>query len=182
MLLHFIFMAKEGDVDRRGPEFEYVRGMAGFYGRWLKDELGVTYETRCDLMPTRPRGMLERLDTHVLLRDHAARGGGAHRMYLAHFHPLWTDCTCEGYHAEDFGMAFWPEPRDDGGLARNCSVVSHVLLHEVLRRRGEREHARKVHDLWTKHLFDDLPFLMYDAEYERTDADPVYMAMDVSRL
>ena len=37
MLLHFIFVIKEEDLDSRKQEFEYVKSMAKFIQKWSKD-------------------------------------------------------------------------------------------------------------------------------------------------
>ena len=77
--------------------------------------------------------------THILfLRDHEQRGKDIYHFYLTHFKPFWTDCTCEGYHAENFGMVFWQPPKNQNDTLflaeKNCTVVSHELLHELLRK------------------------------------------------
>ena len=37
MLLHFIFVIKEEDLDSRKQEFEYVKSMAKFFQKWIKE-------------------------------------------------------------------------------------------------------------------------------------------------
>jgi len=54
---------------------------------------------QCDEMITTPRSILQRLDTHTLIRDHEQRGKDTYHFHRTHFKPWWTDCTCEGYHA-----------------------------------------------------------------------------------
>ncbi|EPA05876.1 hypothetical protein BG20_I1458 [Candidatus Nitrosarchaeum limnium BG20] len=39
MILHFIFVVKEEDLEKRKPEFEYVKQMANFYKVWIKKNL-----------------------------------------------------------------------------------------------------------------------------------------------
>ena len=37
MLLHFIFVVKEEDLEYRKDEFEYVKDMAKFFQKWMKN-------------------------------------------------------------------------------------------------------------------------------------------------
>ena len=74
MILHFIFIIPEKDREKRQFEFEYVKKMSKFYQVWLKEKFGKDYEIQCDEMITTPRSILQRLDTHTLVRDHEQRG------------------------------------------------------------------------------------------------------------
>lgn len=187
MILHFIFVVKEERRQERQRDYEYVQKMADFYGTWIREWFGVEYEVRCDELVTRPRSIFQRLDTHALLRDHEQRGRNTYHFYLTDFKPLWTDCTCEGYHAENFGMVFWQTPKkathDELFLAeKNCTVVSHELLHELLRASGYKRFTQDVHDVWTRHLFSDLEFSQYGADHRATDGRPVFLTMDASQF
>ena len=106
MILHFIFVVKEEDLEKRKPEFEYIQKMSQFYRVWIKEKFGKDFEIQCDELITKPRSILQRLDTHTLIRDHQQRGKDIYHFYLTHFKPLWTDCTCDGYHAENFGILY----------------------------------------------------------------------------
>ncbi len=97
MLLHFIFVIKDKDLGLRTAEFEYVKKMAQFFKSWIKTKFSVDFDIQCDEMIAKPRIILQRLDTHSLLKDHAERGNDIYHFYLCYFRPLWTDCTCEGY-------------------------------------------------------------------------------------
>ena len=99
MLLHFIFVIKEEDLGHRTEEFEYVKSMAKFFQKWIQDNFSKSYEIQCDEMITKPRSLLQKLDSHDLLDDHRSRGEEIYHFYLTHFRPLWTDCTCEGFHS-----------------------------------------------------------------------------------
>ena len=185
MILHFIFLVKEGEREQRQFEYSYVKRMAKFFGAWIKEKFGHEYEIVCDEMITRPTGLLQRLDTHTLLRDHEQRGSDAYHFYLTHFRPLWTDCTCEGYHAENFGMVLWQRPKEDDELflaEKNCTAVSYIILCEMLRKLGRKKYGREVQDIWTKHLFEQLAFEQYDEDYQRTDGKPAFLAMDTADL
>jgi hypothetical protein len=186
MILHFIFVVQEAEREKRQFEFEYVKKMSKFYKVWLKEKFGNDYEVRCDEMVTSPRSILQRLDTHVLVRDHEQRGKDIYHFYLTHFKPWWTDCTCEGYHAENFGMVFWQTPKelnDTLFLAeKNCTTVSHELIHEQLRLAGHKKFIHDVHDIWTKHFYEQLEFDQYGEDFQKTDDKPVFLTMNTSQL
>lgn len=186
MLLHFIFVVKEEDLEYRKDEFEYVKDMAKFFQKWIQENFSKSYEIQCDEMITKPRSVLQKLDTPALLRDHEQRGKEIYHFYLTHFKPFWTDCTCEGYHAENFGMVFWQslkESNDTLFLAeKNCTTVSHELLHEMLRITGHKKFLQEVHDVWTKHLFEQLEFEQYGEDFQKTNGKPMFLTMDTSQL
>jgi len=184
MILHFIFVIKDTDLGKRDKEFEYIKQMANFYKKWIKEKFSIEFDIKCDEMITKPRRILQRLDTHSLAQDHKQRDKNTYHFYLCHFRPLWTDCTCEGYHAENFSMIKWviPEdPKDTTSLAqRNCVVVSHELCHELLRQVGYKRYIEDVHDIWTQHYFNNLAFENYDEHLEKTLGEPFFQTIDVS--
>ena len=186
MILHFIFVIREEDRQKRRPEFEYVKKMAQFYRHWIKEKFGRDYSIRCDELVTEPRSILQRLDTHTLVRDHEQRGKDVYHFYLTHFKPLWTDCTCEGYHAENFGMIFWQRPREaDDTLflaEKNCTTVSHEILHEMLRLCGRKKYVQEVHDVWTRHFYEQLEFEQYGEDFKATDGKPMFLTMNTLQL
>lgn len=186
MILHFIFVIKEEDRQKRQFEFEYVKKMAQFYKVWIKEKFGRDYEIQCDELITQPRGILQRLDTHTLVSDHYQRGKDIYHFYLTHFRPLWTDCTCEGYHAENFGLVFWQMPKQENDVLflaeKNCTTVSHEILHEQLRISGNKKFIQLVHDIWTKHLFEQLEFEQYDENFQKTEDKPTFLTMDTLQL
>jgi len=184
MLLHFIFVIKDTDLGKRDKEFEYVKQMANFYKKWIKEKFSIEFDIKCDEMITKPRRIFQRLDTHSLAQDHKQRDKNAYHFYLSHFRPLWTDCTCEGYHAENFSMIKWviPEDPDDTTFLaqRNCVVVSHELCHELLRQLKYERYIEDVHDIWTEHYFNDLPFENYNQHFEKTSEESFFQTIDVS--
>lgn len=91
MLLHFIFVIKENDLGKRDKEFEYVTQMSQFYKEWIKNNFSKDVEVQSDEMITKPNGLLQKLDTYQLLRDHRERGEDIYHFYLTHFRPWWTD-------------------------------------------------------------------------------------------
>ncbi len=186
MILHFIFVVPQKDRLRRRFEFEYVKKMSQFYKVWIKEKFGRDYEIRCDEMITTPRSILQHLDTSTLLQDHRQRGEEIYHFYLTHFRPWWTDCTCEGYHAENFGMVFWQAPKESDDTLflaeKNCTTVSHELLHELLRISGYKKFIQEVHDVWTKHLFEQLEFDQYSEDFQRTDGKPSFLTMNTTQF
>ena len=186
MILHFIFVVKEEDREKRQFEFEYVQKMSQFFQVWIKEKFGIDYDIKCDELITKPRSIFQRLDTHTLIRDHKQRGEDVFHFYLTHFKPLWTDCTCDGYNAENFAMVFWLRPKESDDTLflaeKNCTSVSHVLLHELLRLAKHKKHLQEVHDIWTKHLFEQLEFEQYGEDFKKTDGKPMFLTMDTSNL
>ena len=186
MILHFIFVVKEADREKRKPEFEYIKQMGNFYKVWIKEKFGKDFEIQCDELITKPRHLFQKLDTPTLIRDHEQRGTEIYHFYLCHFKPLWTDCTCEGYHAENFGMVWWQPPKDPNDTLflaeKNCTTVSHELAHELLRASGYKKFIQDVHDIWTKHLFDQLYFEQYGINFEKTEEKPMFLTINTSNL
>ena len=184
MLLHFIFVIKEKDLDKRKTEYEYVKQMAQFYKSWIKQHFSKDFEIKTDEMITSPRSIFQRLDIHTLFKDHQARGKDIYHFYLSHFRPIWTDCPCEGYHAENFSMVWWQEPKNKDDILflaeNNCTIVSHELSHELLRQIKYKKFIEDVHDVWTQHLHNNLPFEQYGKNFEKTSEEPMFLTLDMS--
>ena len=177
-------MVKDEDLQERKGEFEYVKQMGAFYKNWIKENFSINVDVQCDEMVTHKRSLFDRLDTHTIVKDHKFRGEDIFHFYLCHFRPTWTDCTCEGYHAENFGMVFWQKPKEKDGLLflaeKNCTTVSHELAHEFLRQKKYKRYVQDVHDVWTKHFHADLPFASYDANFQKTEDKPMFLTIDMS--
>ncbi len=143
-------------------------------------------EVQADEMIVRTRGRFRIIDTPTLLDDHESRGKDIFHFYLTYFRPIWTDCTCEGYFADNFGMVQWIKSpqRDDLNymMETNCPKVSHELAHEFLRQAGFKNYKELVHDIWDKHLFASLPFEQYDANHKQTEKDALFATLDTSSL
>ena len=186
MLLHFIFVIKDKELGQRELEFEYIKKMAKFFKIWIKKKFSLDFDIQCDQMITKPRIILQRLDTHSLLKDHRERGEDVYHFYLCHFRPLWTDCTCEGYHAENFGMIKWVSPPNKDDMLflaeKNCAVVSHEIAHELLRQSGYKRFIEDVHEVWGKHLFGDFPFEQYGEDFEITSKNPSFLTLDIGLI
>ncbi|MEK9682452.1 MAG: hypothetical protein VW081_06155 [Nitrosopumilus sp.] len=186
MILHFIFLVKEEEREKRQFEYEYVKKMAQFFKVWIKEKFGKDYEIQCDEMITKPTNIFQRIDTNTLLRDHEQRGKDIYHFYLTHFRPLWTDSTCEGYHGENFGMVIWQHPKEDNNelflAEKNCTAVSNIILNEQMRQMGRKKHTREINDIWTKHLFEQLEFEQYDENFQKTNGKPTFLTMDTREL
>ena len=186
MILHFIFVVKEADLHKRKPEFEYVKQMAKFYQTWIKKKFNMDFDVKCDEMITHPRSIFQRLDTHIMMRDHEQRGKDTYHFYLCHFKPFWTDCTCEGYHAENFGMVWWQPPKNPNDTLflaeKNCTTVSHEITHELLRVSGRKRFIEDVHEVWTKHFYEQLEFEQYGPDFEETQDKPEFLTINTSGL
>lgn len=184
MLLHFIFVIKEEDAGLRTAEFDYVTHMAEFFQAWIRSKFSRDLDVCADMMTTQPTSALRRLDTHALLEDHRMRDQSTYHFYLSHFRPFWTDCTCEGYHAENFGMIWWQKPPDDTDTLflaeKNCTVVSHEIAHEMLRQNGVKKFVPLVHDTWVRHFYDSLDFEGYGDDFCPTDGRPTFLTIDTS--
>ena len=184
MLLHFIFVIKEKDLDKRKTEYEYVIQMAKFYKVWIKQHFSKDFEIKIDEMITKPRSIFQKLDTHILVKDHQERGKDIYHFYLCHFRPFWTDCTCEGYHAENFSMIWWQQPKNQNDTLflaeNNCTAVSHELAHELLRQSKYEKFIEDVHDVWTQHLFNNLQFDQHGKNFEKTSGQPMFLTLDMS--
>jgi hypothetical protein len=184
MLLHFIFLVIKDELDQRAREFQYIEQMSQFYKKWIHQTFTKEIDVQCDRMITEKQSLLRRIDTSTLLEDHKKRGQETFHFYLCNFRPLWTDCTCEGYYAENFGIALWQKPKDENDILflaeKNCTVVSHELSHEFLRQKKFKKHADLIHDVWSKHLFDGLPFEQYGKNFEPTKDSPYFLTIDTS--
>ncbi|QLH09483.1 hypothetical protein [Candidatus Nitrosotenuis sp. DW1] len=184
MLLHFVFVINKDDLGKRDSEFEYVKSMAQFYKKWIRDVFSEDVDVQCDEMITGKASILRKIDISALLEDHRMRGADTFHFYLSHFRPLWTDCTCEGYYADNFGMTLWQKPKDEGDILflaeKNCTLVSHELAHVFLLKKKFKKHAEVIHDVWSQHTFNNLPFEHYDKNFEKTTGEPYFMTIDSS--
>ncbi len=186
MLLHFIFLVKEEDLEQRRWEFNYVEKMAKFYQFWIKKTFSKDVEIQTDEMIAHSGKRFGLVDTPLLLEDHNSRGSDIFHFYLTYFRPLWTDCTCEGYFSDNFGMVRWdksPKTNDIQFLSeQNCPKVSHELAHEFLRQSGFKNYKEVVHEIWDKHLFASLPFDYYDENYKKTDKNGLFATLDTTSI
>lgn len=160
--------------------------MSQFYKKWIKNTFSLDIEVQCDQMIVPKQSLLRRLDTSILIEDHKKRGKEIFHFYLCNFRPLWTDCLCEGYYTENFAMVLWQKLKNENELLltcqKNCTVVSHELSHEFLRQQKIKKQFEIVHDVWSKHIFDNLPFEQYGKNFEPTKNDSYFLTIDTSNF
>jgi hypothetical protein len=81
-------------------------------------------------------------------------------------------------------MAQWKTPKNEDHVLflaeKNCTTVSHVLAHEFLRQSGNPRYIELVHDVWTRHFFDNLPFQQFGKNFEKTNNKPYFLTIDTS--
>ena len=68
MLLHFIFVVKEEELEERKWEFEYVTKMAQFYKKWIDDTFSQKIDIQSDEMIVRPGRRFGILDVPKCLK------------------------------------------------------------------------------------------------------------------
>jgi len=183
VFVHFIFVVKEDELEKRSWEFEYISKMAQFYKSWIEKTFAKQVEVLSDEMIVKSGHSFNLVNISDLLNDHRKRGEDIFHFYLTYFRPVWTDCTCEGYFAENFGMVWWEKNyKDDVSflMEKNCVKVSHELAHEFLRQSGYKNYKELVHEVWDKHLFASLSFEYYDENFVKTDKDPIFATIDAS--
>ena len=52
----------------------------------------------------------------------------------------------------------------------------------MLRQQNYKRYIEDVHDVWTKHLFANLPFLQYDENFLTTDEKPKFLTINTKEL
>lgn len=163
-----------------------MQKMAQFYKIWIEKTFSRTVEIQSDEMIVKTSGRFRIVDTPTLLLDHESRGKDIFHFYLTYFRPIWTDCTCEGYFADNFGMVQWTKSpqRDDIAylMQTNCPKVSHELAHEFLRQAGFKNYKELVHEIWDKHIFGLIPYEHYDSNYSKTENNTLFATLDTSSL
>lgn len=193
--LFFIYVAKDDEWQRlKNEDWEYVSSMARFFKWWMKRYFSIELPVQADILPVIPGKVFDRMSVAYLIRDHSERGNDIFHFYLAYFKPFWTDCNTEGYTAKNLGIAWWQRPesgtnetkRNAFYAEKNCSRVSHILAHELLRMNGKTKNSyfSKVHHLWNKHINKNLPFLYFDSQFKRAHKENSYRfsTLDPSQL
>jgi len=186
VLLHLIFLVKEEELEQRKWEFDYVTKMARFYKTWIENTISQKVHVQADEMVARSGHRFRLIDVPTILEDHKGRGEDIFHFYLTYFRPLWTDCTCEGYIAENFGMVWWEKSKQKDDInflmERNCPKVSHELAHEFLRQSEYKNYKELVHEIWDKHLFASLSFEYYNSNHKKSEKDRFFATIDTSSL
>lgn len=175
--LFFIYVAKNKEWIRlQNEDWYYVSLMSRFFHHWIKRSFNVNLKVKADILPVIPGKLFDRMSLSYLSRDHIDRDKTTYHFYLTYFKPFWTDCRTEGYSSENFGVAYWERsknPLSDLDRIRfysdkNCAKVSHVLTHEILRMMGKsrKVYFDEVHELWDKHIYEQLPFEYFNNKFE----------------
>lgn len=175
--LFFIYVAKNKEWIRlQNEDWYYVSLMSRFFHHWIKRSFNVNLKVKADILPVIPGKLFDRMSLSYLSRDHIDRDKTTYHFYLTYFKPFWTDCRTEGYSSENFGVAYWERsknPISDLDRIRfysdkNCAKVSHVLTHEILRMMGKsrKVYFDEVHELWDKHIYEQLPFEYFNNKFE----------------
>jgi hypothetical protein len=193
--LFFIYVAKHEEwVNRQREDWDYVASMSRFYRWWIKRNFELRFDVEADILPVVPGKLFDRMSINYLTRDHLERGKSVYHFYLSYSKPLFTDCQTEGYAAPNFGMIYWQrlEPpvsdtkREKFFADTNCTNVSHVLCHEVLRMMGKKrkEYFDSIHDLWRCHKHKDLPFTYYNDRFKLVTKESSYryVTIDINHI
>ena len=81
-------------------------------------------------------------------------------------------------------MLRWEKPKNENDVLsmaeKNCTAVSHEIMHELLRQSGYKRYIEDVHEVWQKHLFGALPFEQYDEDFKLTSKKPSFLALDTT--
>jgi hypothetical protein len=176
--LFFIYVAKNEEWQKRQQEdWDYVASMSRFFKWWTRRYFDIDLPVEADILPVIPGKLFDRMSLAYLIRDHEQRGNDIMHFYLAYFKPFWTDCNTEGYAAKNLGIAWWERPAEGSSetsrtemfVEKNCPRISHILSHELLRAMGKpkNQYFSRVHDIWDKHVYDNLPFLYFDSRFKK---------------
>ncbi|TLX66701.1 MAG: hypothetical protein E6L03_08780 [Thaumarchaeota archaeon] len=193
--LFFIYVAKNKEwIRMQNEDWYYVSLMSRFFHQWIRRSFDVNLKVKADILPVIPGNVFDRMSISYLARDHIDRDKATYHFYLSYSKPFWTDCKTEGYSSENFGIAYWERaknPLSDSARIKfyadkNCAKVSHVLTHELLRMKGESRklYFDAVHELWDKHIYQQLPFHYFNNKFELVSNNESYsfVAIDPKRI
>ena len=193
VLLRFIYVIKHEELDIRvRDDLPYIQSMGSFFRWWLNKNFGLRFDVLVDILAVEYSPLRRlRFGLSDLITHHRNKGKDDYHVYLAYFKPLISDCSV-GYFTDNFGLVQWTDYRvrvaddvrhgkervgnEDDGRDRirffaieNCTKVSHIILHEVGRRRGVgKRYNDAIHDTWIKHLSRVKEFELYDNDYRST--------------
>ncbi|MCS6768244.1 MAG: hypothetical protein RMJ59_02395 [Candidatus Nitrosocaldus sp.] len=183
MILRFIYVLKHEELDSRlRDDLPYVESMGRFFTWWLGKNFGLHYDMYVDVLAVE-RSPLRRLRFGLsdLIMHHRSKGREDYHIYLAYFKPLISDCSA-GYYTDNFGLVQWMDYAGPDSSERrrffainNCTRVSHIILHEVGRRKGiAKRYNDAIHDLWREHVSGVRDYEYYDSGYRRVSRDGEY--------
>ena len=183
--LRFIYVVSDKWKEHLRYEWLYVYRMSKFYQWWIKKKFRLYYNVRSDVMLVLASRLTRwRFGIDDLVRDHREKGNDIYHIYLSYFKPLVSDCSV-GYYMDNFGLVKWDYYNPKKGniikfLAdENCSKVSHIILHEMIRHFASKRDVRKryhdaIHEQWRKHMLEDEEYEYYNDRYERVSKDSNY--------
>jgi len=188
MNLHFIYVVKS-DVwkDKLKDEWFYVYRMSKFYQWWLRKNFGLYYKVNADVLVVVKTALMGlRFGMSDLMKHHKEKGEENYHVYLSYFKPRWSDCD-SGFFTENFGLIQWKNY--DGKAQKNrffalenCTKVSHVLLHEVGRKKDYGKNYKEIiHEQWDKHFYGAEEFELYDKNFRKVSSkdDFVFATMKI---
>ena len=174
MNLHFIYVVKSDEwKDKLKDDWLYVYRMTKFYQWWLRKHFGLHYEVNADVLVVVKSALIGlRFGIHDLMKHHKEKGEEDYHFYLSYFKPRWSDCS-SGFFTENFGLILWKNY--DGKVDKNrffalenCTRVSHVLLHEVGRKKNcGKNYKDLLHEQWDKHSYGAEEFEFYDKKFRK---------------
>jgi len=193
--LFFIYVAKNKEWIRlQNEDWYYVSLISRFFHQWIKRSFDMNLKVKADILPVIPGKLFDRMSVSYLSRDHIDRDKTTYHFYLTFFKPFWTDCITEGYSSENFGIAYWERSKNPLSeldrirfyADKNCAKVSHVLSHEILRMMGKSRkiYFDAVHELWDKHMYEELPFQYFNNKFELVSSKESYsfVTIDPKRI
>lgn len=177
MNLHFIYVVKSDEwKDKLKDDWLYVYRMTKFYQWWLRKYFGLHYKVNADVLVVVKSTFIGlRFGMHDLMKHHKEKGEEDYHFYLSYFKPRWSDCS-SGFFTENFGLILWKnyEGKVDKNrffALENCTRVSHVVLHEVARKKNYGKNYKDiVHEQWDKHLYAAEEYVFYDKNFRRVES------------
>lgn len=182
MELHFIYVVKSDEwKEKLKDDWLYVYNMAKFYQWWLRKNFGLYFKVNADVLVVVKTALIGlRFGMSDLMRYHKEKGEDNYHFYLSYFKPRWSDCS-SGFFTENVGLIQWKnyEGRQEKNrffALENCARVSHVLLHEVERRKNyPKNYKELIHEQWDKHLYGAEDFEFYDKRFRKVSSKDDFM-------
>ncbi|MEM1942408.1 MAG: hypothetical protein QW248_06070 [Candidatus Nitrosocaldus sp.] len=181
MILRLIYVVKHEELDSRVKnDLPYIEEMGKFFALWLNKNFGFHYDVEVDVLAVEKSPFRRlRFGLSDLIMHHRSKGKDNYHIYLAYFRPLISDCSA-GYYTDNFGLVHWLDYHLDSDsdshamdrkrffAVNNCTKVSHIILHEVGRRKGiAKRYNDAIHDLWTEHVSGVRDYEYYDDRYRK---------------
>ena len=188
MNLHFIYVVKSNEwKEKLKDDWLYVYKMTKFYQWWLRKNFGLHYKVNADVLVVVKTALMElRFGMSDLMKHHKEKGEENYHFYLSYFKPWRSDCS-SGFFTDNFGLIHWKNYEGEVEKNRffaleNCTKVSHMLLHEVTRKKNyEKNYKDIVHEQWDKHFYGAEEFEFYDKSFRKVTSkdDFVFATMKI---